>query len=529
MSGRLARRIVLVAVPAMLLFAVLPLTAHAASTLNVPAQFPTIQAAINAASDGDTVVVAPGTYAGHIDFGGKAITVESAQGPGSTAIDGGNQDRVVSFEHGESRAAVLQGFTIQHGLMTSGTAFDAYSGGGILVAGASPTIRGNVITNNQAGADGAGIEVNSACPLITGNTITNNMEAPGWSGGGGGGIALGGGNTCSAEVTGNTITHNHSFWGGAMMLNGAGTPTISDNLMSGNGSDSDGGAIWSVNQSDALLVQNLITGNSSPTLGGGMFFLPPSGDRGPFLVSNTIADNQASSGSAVYIQGFASQSRLFNNVLQGGGTTTVDCDTSDGGPTLDHNDVFGASTALTGTCASMLGTNGNISADPKFVGGGNYRLQAGSPAVNAGNNSAPSLPAADFDGLPRIVGGVVDMGAFEFQQGGTPPGGSVSLQPVSLTFGRVRVGRVSTAASITLTDSGNGTLHVGAVSVRGQDPADFVIASNSCIGAALAPGATCSMAVSFQPAASGTRTATLTVASDAPGIPSTVALSGTGR
>lgn len=96
----------------MLLFAAPPMTARATATLNVPADFPTLQAAINAASDGDTVLVAPGTYTENIDFLGKAITVESAQGPGSTVIDGGNQATVVSFRSGESRAALLQGFTI---------------------------------------------------------------------------------------------------------------------------------------------------------------------------------------------------------------------------------------------------------------------------------------------------------------------------------------------------------------------------------------------------------------------------------
>ena len=630
MSRRLARRIVIVAVPAMLLFVAPPLTAHAATTLNVPANFATIQAAINAASDGDTVLVAPGTYTESIDFLGKAIAVESAQGPGGTTIDGGSQATVVSFHSGESRAAVLQGFTIQHGVTTT-------QGGGIEIFGASPTVSGNVIANNQAGGDGAGIDVQSggnplrtSSPLITGNTITGNSEIPGWSGGAGGGISMNG--ATGAEVIGNTITHNQNDSGGAMNLVGAGT--ISDNMMSGNTSNS-GGAIWIVNGFTGLIAQNVIVGNTSHGPGGGIFFSPASGSGGALLVSNTIADNQAvgNSGSAVYAAGWSSQWQLFNNVLQGAGTSTVECDTdpSDGPPRLDHSDVFGAGTVLAGTCGSMLGTSGNISADPRFVGGGNYRLLSGSPAIDAGNNSALSLPAADFDGLPRISGGVVDIGAFEFQQSGAPasvsispasvdfgsqpvgstssasvtltdsggtlvhvdsvaisagspaysvsadactgatlnPGancvvgvhftasavgavsgqlavagsagtltvplsgtgvaGQVSMQPVSLSFGRVRVGRQSAAGSITLTNSGNGTLQVGAVSLLGQDPADFAVVSNSCTGAALAPAATCSMAVVFQPVVSGARTATLTIASDDPASPSTVPLAGSGR
>src|SRR5262249_6645224 len=120
---------------------------HAATTINVPANFPTIQAAINAAASGDTIVVSPGTYMEHINYLGKAITVESAQGPGSTIIDGGNTATVVTFNTSEGSGSVLQGFTIQHG-------FAQFDGGGINIAFASPTIKNNVITNNVASGGG---------------------------------------------------------------------------------------------------------------------------------------------------------------------------------------------------------------------------------------------------------------------------------------------------------------------------------------------------------------------------------------
>jgi serine protease len=61
----------------------------AASTLFVPGRFPTIQAAIDASLDGDTILVSPGTYHERIDFGSKAVTVESTQGASVTVIDGG--------------------------------------------------------------------------------------------------------------------------------------------------------------------------------------------------------------------------------------------------------------------------------------------------------------------------------------------------------------------------------------------------------------------------------------------------------
>src|SRR5262245_31652488 len=115
-----------------------------AATIRVPADQPTIQAAINAASNGDVVQVARGTYIENIDFMGKAIRVVSEQGPEVTIIDGNQAGSVVTFKSHETRDAVLSGFTLQNGMNT-------FDGGGILVSFASPTIVGNIITDNRAG------------------------------------------------------------------------------------------------------------------------------------------------------------------------------------------------------------------------------------------------------------------------------------------------------------------------------------------------------------------------------------------
>jgi len=75
-------------------------------TLNVPGDYATIQGAIDAAVNGDTVLVAPGTYVENIDFLVKAITVKSSSGAEATVIDGGNPPdpdfgSVVTFSNGE--------------------------------------------------------------------------------------------------------------------------------------------------------------------------------------------------------------------------------------------------------------------------------------------------------------------------------------------------------------------------------------------------------------------------------------------
>src|SRR5258708_36117955 len=98
-----------------LVVVMIPSSLHAQATIQVPANYPTIQSAINAANSGDTVLVDPGTYVENINFNGKAITVTSSNGPVTTIIDGNHNGTVVTFNHSETAAAVLSGFTIRNG------------------------------------------------------------------------------------------------------------------------------------------------------------------------------------------------------------------------------------------------------------------------------------------------------------------------------------------------------------------------------------------------------------------------------
>ena len=111
-----------------------------ADTLKVPGQYPTIQAAIDAASDNDIVLVAPGTYAENIDFLGKAIQVTSSEGKDQTLIDGGQMGSVVTFHNVEGPDSVLDGFTITNGSGVDPTGYGYYYGGGIHCSSSSPRI-----------------------------------------------------------------------------------------------------------------------------------------------------------------------------------------------------------------------------------------------------------------------------------------------------------------------------------------------------------------------------------------------------
>ena len=108
-----------------------------ATTIKVPSQKSTIQAAIDAAKNGDTVLVAPGAYKENINFKGKNIVVTSESGPERTIVDGGNKTAVAKFVHGEKPAAVLNGFTLLNG-SGSYSAYDPASG--IEINNSSPSI-----------------------------------------------------------------------------------------------------------------------------------------------------------------------------------------------------------------------------------------------------------------------------------------------------------------------------------------------------------------------------------------------------
>ena len=489
-----------------LFFLLISTAAIAQNTINVPADQPTIQAAINAAQNGDTVLVAPGTYSENINFVGKAVTVTSSGGRTVTTIDGHQAGTVVTFGTNEGQNSVLSGFTITNGKASFG-------GGGIEINSASPIIENNTITQNQACGSGNGIEARFSAAIIRNNTISNNLPA-GCSGGSGGGVSIGGAG--SVQLLNNLITGNglpNGGDGGGVGLNAAGTPTISGNIIQANTVYNDGGGLSLVNASNALVVQNLITGNraTSPgSQGGGVYVVVPFGQQGPVFVNNTIAGNNASQGSAVYVSYFFQDTRFFNNLMIGsGGIEAFYCSNAGQStpPVLQYNDAFSSGAAgFAGVCASSTGSNGNVSSDPLFVNPGqnDFHVAISSPAVDAGSNTAPNLPNLDLDGNLRVTDGngdgvaTVDLGVYE----SFPP--TATLSPTSFDFGSQTITGQGPMTSFLLTAGRD--IQITSVTTSSSD----YIVGNQC-PAALPANGTCTITVTFQPTALGVSTANLIV------------------
>jgi parallel beta-helix repeat protein len=500
------------------LFAVL---SASAKTIHVPGDHATIQGAIDATVNGDMVLVSDGTYTENINFNGKAITVKSVNGASVTIIDGNAVNTVVTFSSQETSDSVLDGFTIRNGAV----AVSSTTGSGIYVADSSPTIKNNIITDNS-GCQGSGIDVYFGSPLIQGNTITNNKQG-GCSGGtGGGGILIGG--ASQPQILNNTISSNTTgVDGGGISLFAAGTPTISGNIISGNTAAGVGGGIAMANDSDAIVTDNVFTGNTAYQ-GGGIAALVPSGSPGPSVVNNTFFANIATTdGSEFYLNGFYSQTNLFNNIFWGSANlTAVLCDTgySSDPPIFEFNDTYNPQgTALGGACIALRGTNHNISVDPLFVNApSDLRLKPTSPAIDVGSNSAPHIPQKDIAGNDRILAAsgqcnpIVDLGAYELGQSS-----SLTLNPLSIPFPAQLVGSTSSALASTITNNGAAAVTVCSIAATG----DFA-QTNNCAASILAK-ASCSVSITFTPTAHGQRNGFVQIITSDGGSPQTISLFGT--
>jgi len=316
--------------------------------INVPADQPSIQAGIDYATDGDTVLVADSAYYENINFKGKAITVAShfildndTSHISGTVIDGSQSAKtdstsVVTMMSGEDTTSILTGFTITGGGGTSlellGWDVNDYFGGGIVIDKSGGTILHNIIEGNHTIdtsdiyeiGGGIGGTVSESHTLIIRNNVIRNNTVEG-ANSYGGGIGLIGGKII---IEGNRITNNKlistsSDGGGGIFWAYYGlTGVIDEVIIRNNFIDSNegqsamdisgGGGIYTGLTFGAGLevYNNVISNNVCGSFGGGIY----NWANPMLLTNNTIINNASGRGGNSYYSSRGS-AKFINNIL----------------------------------------------------------------------------------------------------------------------------------------------------------------------------------------------------------------------
>ncbi len=336
-----------------------------------PADFSTIQDAIDASNDGDEVLVADGTYTGpgnrDISFKGKAITVRSTDPSdpdvvAATVIDCQSMGRGFIFNNNETEDSILAGIKIVNG-------FTDGEGGGIYCKAISPIIDSCIISNCQAIEMGGGI-YSGGRPIIKDCIISNNM-----SNSHGGGITAW---LSYPAIIGCRITDNVATgFGGGIHVHAYNDPTtIKDCHISGNVAGWSGGGIYTAWKTHVVVENCMIVGNIADDEGGGVLF---DGDRSTQdLIGCTISGNRANIGGGFkgkHIRYVTIENCIIrsNTAAQG---PQIDID-GEGNPFIGYGDAFiefsdieGGIDQITQHTIDLFWGLGNIDIDPEFITAG---------------------------------------------------------------------------------------------------------------------------------------------------------------
>jgi len=361
-----------------------------------PADFDNIQAAVDASSVGDEILVMPGTYTSGgdevVDMLGKEVWLHSSAGAGVTIIDGDGTRRGVNCRNNETSNTIIEGFTItncyantsgggMYNWQSSSTLIDCTftnntannEGGGMYNYSSSPTLTDCTFTGNSANDDGGGMRNYSSNPSLTNCTFTNNTADYG------GGMRN---YSSSPTLTGCTFESNTAEYGGGMRNDTSSSPTLTGCTFTKNTANADGGGMYSIESSgtlenctftynisiddgagayfyssDSVLTNCVFDSNSSIDEAGGLF-----SDQSDLVMNYcTFTNNSGDHGGALYCwdsSPIIKNSNFTNNIANYGGALRCK---SNSNPTLEN-------------CTLMSNT-------ANYDGGGMYNTSDSIPAL----------------------------------------------------------------------------------------------------------------------------------------------------
>ncbi|MCA9434986.1 MAG: hypothetical protein KC978_04330, partial [Candidatus Omnitrophica bacterium] len=352
--------------------------------LIVPEDYPTIQAAIDAATDGDTITVTPGDYEEDVRLHGKNVLVTSLDPMDSIIVEQTKIAGTVIFSGTETEECVLQGFTIT---ADSEIAPGIYNRSRL--RGCKPTIQFNRIVNNSG-------SIGDCYGVIRGNLIQFN----------GSGLVR-----CGGVIEDNQILGNVDPYGGGLSdCDG----TIRRNLIADNFAFGAfgtfphleligrGGAFY---ECDGLIENNVIVGNEAEEDGSGFYLCDGT------IRNNTIVNNPTKKGQSVF---YICHANISNNIVYQGENESI------ADPLVDAQSYVPFLCLIQGFEGED--STGNFDLPPLFVdeSGRDFHLQPHSPCIDHGGGSGVT---EDYEGNPREVDGTSlqgkfsqnDVGAYEYQ------------------------------------------------------------------------------------------------------------------
>jgi len=246
-----------------------------------------IAAAVAAATDGDTILICPGTYviANTIDLAGETITLHGDPDAAPTVLDGGDTTRILT----SSGAITVSNLTFKDGYGVLG---------GAIYADTSVTVTNSRFTSNDADFGGA---IAASTVAVTNSRFTSNDADFG------GAIAA----ETSATVTRSTFTGNTADHDGGAIF--ADTATVTDSTFTGNTADVNGGAIYA--DTSATVTRSTFTGNTADGYGGAIAAFGTA-----TVTDSTFTSNDADFGGAIYAAtATVTASTFTNNSADAGG------------------------------------------------------------------------------------------------------------------------------------------------------------------------------------------------------------------